>query len=87
MRVLLIGAAIGAVCTIPAVVASAQSPAAASAKAQKERRICRTSVDTGSFARRTRTCMTVEQWRRADDGNRDVAQEMQDNNRSRPNGN
>lgn len=86
MRVMLLAAAASALCAVPAVGVSAQNPAAGTPSPQKERRICRTSVDTGSFARRTRTCMTSEQWRRSEEGNRNLAQEMQDNNRGTPNG-
>lgn len=86
MRIISV-AALGVVCSLPVAATAAQSPApaaAANASAQNERRICRSTAATGSFARRTRTCLTADQWRRADEGNRELAREMQESNRGRP---
>lgn len=86
MRIMSV-AGLAALLCVPVAATAAQSPApaaAANASAQNERRICRSTAATGSFARRTRTCLTVDQWRRADEGNRDLAREMQENNRGRP---
>lgn len=41
--------------------------AAAAKPAKSERKVCRTVTETGSNARRTRLCMTKDQWRRADE--------------------
>lgn len=85
MRIMSV-ASLGALLCVPVAAIAAQNPApaTANASAQNERRICRSTAATGSFARRTRTCLTVDQWRRADEGNRDLAREMQENNRGRP---
>lgn len=79
-------AAVAAVLCTSSFVAATQVPPKGTPSAQKERRICRTSTDTGSFARRTRTCLTTAQWRRADEGNRELAREIQENNRGAPSG-
>lgn len=42
-----------------------------------ERRICRSSVATGSRLRRTRTCLTAQEWQAREEGARQAAREIE----------
>jgi len=49
--------------SVAAAAQDAQSQQAPAQQQQEEKKICRTERATGSLTRRTRVCMTAEQWR------------------------
>lgn len=55
--------------------ASAAAPASTSAPGEKK--ICRTSVDTGSHVRRTRICRTRANWARVEENAREAGRGLQ----------
>lgn len=55
--------------------AGADEPAATDS-AREEKKICRTERMTGSLTRRTRICLTAEQWRELNDRTRKGLNEM-----------
>lgn len=69
----------------PAATTPAPKDAPAPQAADGERRICRSSVATGSRLRRTRTCLTAAEWQRRDQAAREAASEIQSRNRGAPN--
>lgn len=58
-------------------IAFAQEPVVSDQAAQQEKRVCRTQKMTGSLTRVRRTCMTLAQWNRLQEGNQRNAQELQ----------
>lgn len=55
-------------------------------QAQRERRICRSEVETGSLARRRRQCFTPAEWERIAAAARENAQYEMDRQRNRSSG-
>ena len=54
-----------------------QAPRTAVADKNAERRICKTSTETGSLARRKRVCMTAKEWDLLETQSKELGQSMQ----------
>lgn len=67
--------------------ATAKARNAKTDEKSKEKVICRTSVDTGSLVKRTRRCMTSEQWALRNRGENDAARRLVQDNTGLVNGN
>jgi len=67
--------------------ASIDATRSASLSTDKAKLICRTSIETGSNAKRVRRCATAEGWRRGRDGENDAARRMVQDNTGLVNGN
>jgi hypothetical protein len=65
---------------IAACAAAAPAPAAAAPAVTDPGQVikCRKLPVTGSLARFTKECRTVDEWRKLDDGNREAATKIQD---------
>ena len=61
---------------VPATTTTASAPTAA--PAPKERIICRTEPDIGSWVRGTRRCATAKEWKKSADAARDMTSRIQD---------
>ncbi|MSO96862.1 MAG: hypothetical protein EXR11_01395 [Rhodospirillaceae bacterium] len=59
--------------TVPA---WAQSDPTPTAPAAKEKKVCRTSMDTGTRIGKQRVCRTDKEWAQIDNNNKDVVDEM-----------
>lgn len=77
------------VATAQTAAAPAQAAAAAAPvePAQKEKLICRKTVETGSLVRGKKTCMTAAEWAKVGDAAREGAQKIIDDNTGRPTAN
>lgn len=78
---------------LPAVILGAAAvPAVAAEQAAKaeasdgERIICRKMEDTGSLVRKTKVCLTRDQWRQSGDNGEKYARELADGLRTKPGG-
>ncbi len=72
MRATLFIAALSAIAA-PALAESGKTTAGETA----EKRVCKRSAETGSFARVTKVCMTEREWRQAADNAKQSGREMQ----------
>ena len=67
----------------------ASSPAAAQQaeakpEAAPEKLVCKKVLETGSFVKATKVCLTAKQWRRSATTHREFGEKLQDELRSRP---
>jgi hypothetical protein len=67
--------------------ASVDAARSTSLSTEKAKLICRTSIETGSNAKRVRRCATAEGWRRGREGENDAARRMVQDNTGLVNGN
>lgn len=86
-----LAALIGVFALEPATAQAAQGSAGADAarrprQADPERRICRSTPETGSLARRRRQCFTAAEWNRIADAARENATYEMDRQRTRSSG-
>lgn len=58
-------------------VSTAPTPVSPTTAVQPEKRICRSSADTGSFVRKTKTCRTRAEWRRIEDNAQETGRGLQ----------
>jgi hypothetical protein len=62
---------------IAALLAVPAAAGAADAEKKKERRICKREIATGSNVRPKRTCLTAEEWKQAEQYNRETTSAWQ----------
>ena len=79
------------VALIPALLVAANvlaaEPAPSTAPAPvEEKRICRSSLETGSLIKKRKTCLTRSQWRYVDDAHSDEVRRMQLENTNKQSG-